>query len=98
MELVIGIEPTTYWLQISCSAYWATPAYGREVSTWTTTIWVKVRCDNLFTTSLYGASKETRTPDSCLEGSCVSTTPYLQKTAEAVILLIVLKPFYNKAY
>ena len=27
MELVIGIEPTTYWLQINCSAYWATPAY-----------------------------------------------------------------------
>ena len=28
LELVIGIEPTTYWLQISCSAYWATPAYS----------------------------------------------------------------------
>ena len=27
LELAIGIEPTTCWLQISCSAYWATPAY-----------------------------------------------------------------------
>lgn len=27
LELVIGIEPTTCWLQISCSANWATPAY-----------------------------------------------------------------------
>ena len=26
LELVIGIEPTTCWLQISCSASWATPA------------------------------------------------------------------------
>ena len=26
VEPVIGIEPTTYWLQISCSANWATPA------------------------------------------------------------------------
>ena len=38
LELVIGIEPTTCWLQISCSAYWATPAYmvprdGLEPST-----------------------------------------------------------------
>ena len=28
LELVIGIEPTTYWLLVSCSTYWATPAYG----------------------------------------------------------------------
>ena len=27
MELVIGLEPTTCWLQISCSANWATPAF-----------------------------------------------------------------------
>ena len=26
MELAIGIEPTTCWLQVSCSANWATPA------------------------------------------------------------------------
>ena len=26
LELAIGIEPTTCWLQISCSAYWATLA------------------------------------------------------------------------
>ena len=26
VELVIGLEPTTCWLQISCSANWATPA------------------------------------------------------------------------
>ncbi len=26
LELAIGIEPTTCWLQISCSASWATPA------------------------------------------------------------------------
>ena len=26
LELVIGIEPTTYWLQVSCSTNWATPA------------------------------------------------------------------------
>ena len=25
---MIGLEPTTCWLQISCSANWATPAYG----------------------------------------------------------------------
>ena len=26
LELVTGIEPATCWLQISCSANWATPA------------------------------------------------------------------------
>ena len=26
MELAIGIEPTTCWLQVSCSTNWATPA------------------------------------------------------------------------
>ena len=26
LELVIGLEPTTYWLQISCSTNWATVA------------------------------------------------------------------------
>ena len=28
MELVMGLEPATCWLQISCSANWATPARG----------------------------------------------------------------------
>ena len=28
VEPVIGLEPTTCWLQISCSANWATPACG----------------------------------------------------------------------
>ena len=28
LELVKGIEPPTCWLQISCSANWATPAFG----------------------------------------------------------------------
>ena len=27
VELVNGIEPSTYWLQINCSACWATPAF-----------------------------------------------------------------------
>ena len=27
MELVIGLEPTTCWLQVSCSTNWAIPAY-----------------------------------------------------------------------
>ena len=27
MELAIGIEPTTCWLQVSCSTDWATPAH-----------------------------------------------------------------------
>ena len=27
MELAIGLEPTTCWLQISCSTNWATPAH-----------------------------------------------------------------------
>ena len=27
MELMIGLEPITCWLQVSCSANWATPAY-----------------------------------------------------------------------
>ena len=30
MELAIGIEPTTCWLQVSCSTYWATPASLRQ--------------------------------------------------------------------
>ena len=30
MELVIGIEPTTCWLQVSCSASWATPAHNMD--------------------------------------------------------------------
>ena len=28
VELVMGLEPATCWLQISCSANWATPALG----------------------------------------------------------------------
>ena len=28
LELVTGIEPATCWLQISCSASWATPAFN----------------------------------------------------------------------
>ena len=31
VELVIGFEPTTCWLQISCSTNWATPAYYIKV-------------------------------------------------------------------
>ena len=31
LELVIGIEPTTCWLQISCSANWATPAISARL-------------------------------------------------------------------
>ena len=27
MELVMGLEPATCWLQISCSTNWATPAF-----------------------------------------------------------------------
>ena len=27
LELLIGLEPTTYWLQISCSTNWATVAF-----------------------------------------------------------------------
>ena len=27
MVLAVGIEPTTYWLQVSCSTNWAMPAY-----------------------------------------------------------------------
>ena len=27
MELMEGFEPTTYWLQINCSASWATSAF-----------------------------------------------------------------------
>ena len=27
MELMIGLEPITCWLQVSCSANWATPAH-----------------------------------------------------------------------
>ena len=30
MELAIGIEPTTCWLQVSCSTNWATPASLRQ--------------------------------------------------------------------
>ena len=41
LEPVIGLEPTTCWLQISCSANWATPAgvhhYGGALGrNWTT--------------------------------------------------------------
>ena len=28
LELMAGFEPATYWLRISCSTSWATPAYG----------------------------------------------------------------------
>ena len=34
LELVNGIEPSTCWLQISCSAYWATPARYYVTITW----------------------------------------------------------------
>ena len=27
LELMVGFEPATYWLRISCSTSWATPAY-----------------------------------------------------------------------
>ena len=30
MEPATGIEPATYWLQISCAANCATPAKGKE--------------------------------------------------------------------
>ena len=30
MELAIGIEPTTCWLQVSCSTNWATPAFHKR--------------------------------------------------------------------
>ena len=30
MMPAIGVEPTTYWLQVSCSTNWATPAYMVE--------------------------------------------------------------------
>ena len=30
MELTRGIEPPTCWLQVSCSTYWATPAYKTD--------------------------------------------------------------------
>ena len=33
MELANGIEPSTCWLQISCSACWATPACGSRLKT-----------------------------------------------------------------
>ena len=32
LELMEGFEPTTYWLQINCSTYWATPANLHIVS------------------------------------------------------------------
>ena len=31
MELAVGLEPTTYWLQVSCAANCATPAYYRAI-------------------------------------------------------------------
>ena len=33
LEQMIGIEPITYWLQVSCSAYWTTSAYKLPVNT-----------------------------------------------------------------
>ena len=44
LELVGGLEPLTYWLQVSCSTNWATPAYlatrnGLEPSTSSVTGW-----------------------------------------------------------
>ena len=38
LELMIGLEPTTYWLQINCSANWATSAHwitiAIQMATW----------------------------------------------------------------
>ena len=38
LELMIGLEPTTYWLQINCSTNWATSAYwitlAIQMATW----------------------------------------------------------------
>ena len=31
LELARGIEPPTYWLQVNCSANWATPAKDSEL-------------------------------------------------------------------
>ncbi len=31
MVPTIGIEPTTYWLQVSCSAYWAKSAFNISI-------------------------------------------------------------------
>ena len=45
MELAIGIEPTTCWLQVSCSTDWATPAHLH-----TYYICLYVVCQELFST------------------------------------------------
>lgn len=38
MELIIGLEPTTQWLQITCATNYAIPAfYGAAGGTWTRT-------------------------------------------------------------
>ena len=30
LELVVGLEPTTEWLQITCATYYAIPAYSKS--------------------------------------------------------------------
>ncbi len=45
MELVIGIEPTTCWLQVSCSYRWATLAYLAGITGLEpVTHWLTVNC------------------------------------------------------
>ena len=34
LELAIGLEPTTCWLQISCSTNWAMPAWVKRLIMW----------------------------------------------------------------
>ena len=48
MELVMGLEPATCWLQISCSTNWATPAcYFRDYNT------VSKACQHFFEISFF---------------------------------------------
>ena len=51
---MIGLEPITCWLQISCSANWATSAkISDSDGNWTRVTAVKGRCLNLLTTEPY---------------------------------------------
>ena len=55
VEPVIGLEPTTCWLQISCSANWATPACG--ALRWNRTIDRRIFSPLLYQLSYQGVSR-----------------------------------------
>ena len=74
---MIGLEPITCWLQISCSANWATSA---NIMPWQVrhrgleprTPWLRVRCSTKWASGAYSDSNGNRTRVTAVKGRCLN--------------------------